>query len=129
MLGLLLKVMQSGERLIVLSRNHLESPSRDSIRDVYLAASVKALDYQTMASDPMASLGQHTIIVAMGAQAISDFADDFSDFSPKGSTATFILPSSLKAEAEAAMKAAPQGGSCQFNVHYVGDGNPASIKV
>lgn len=124
----MLQVMQSGERLIVLSRNQLLSPSRESIRDVYTAASVKALEYQAMASNP-ASLGQHIVIVAMGAQAISDFADDFSDFAPKGSTATFILPSSLKAEAEAAMKAAPQGGSCQFNVNYVSDGNPASIKV
>ena len=62
-------------------------------------------------------------------QVIPDFADDFTAFSPKGSTGIFVLPESFKADADKALKAIPQGGNCQFSIQYASDGNPASIKV
>ena len=75
------------------------------------------------------SMAQKVIVVAMGPQVIADFADDFAEFSPKGSTVKYVLPVAFRAEADAALKGIAQGGNCKFCIQYVDDGNPASIKV
>ena len=67
--------------------------------------------------------------MAMGVQAIPDFADDFADFSPMGSSVTFVLPGTFKPEAEAALEGAPAIGHCVFRAQYADEGNPASIQV
>ena len=75
------------------------------------------------------SMAQKVIVVAMGPQVIADFADDFAEFSPKGSTVKYVLPVAFRTVADVALKGIAQGGNCKFSIQYVDDGNPASIKV
>lgn len=124
--------MKPGDKLIVLSRSHTTAPLSEPSRGLYSEAEVKAKTYQASAGKGSAfAQGRHRniIIIGLGAQVIPDFGDDFSEFAPKGSSVTFVLPASFKAEADAALKKLPQGGNCKFGVQYVNDGNPASLKV
>ena len=123
------QVLKAGDKLVMFSKVYAPASMSDTAPLTYSAASAQ-LQARAPSKPPGSySTSQKIIVVAMGPQVIPDFSDDFSDFAPKGSSVTYVLPSSFSTEANAAFKAVPTGGKCKFSVQYVNDGNPASIQV